>query len=227
MSVDLLNGLILHYPCQEGTGTTLVDASSSGLNGTLSNGPTWGTGKFGNGVVLDGVDDVITRAHNAAFNVNNITVCGWFYPTVWSAGTLTTLASKQENSSGFPSWSIIGDFANTTTAIQAGICVGTTNYVAAGPCKLNVNNWYHCGFTYDGETLIAYTQGVPGTPNTSPSGNLTTTTAAIWFGGNATFQAGRYFTGRMMDLRIYNRALNSDEFAALQYHNLGTIIVDD
>jgi|GEM_PF-1774536 len=39
-----LNGLLRRYEFEEGTGTTLVDLSGNGYNGTLFNGATWTTG---------------------------------------------------------------------------------------------------------------------------------------------------------------------------------------
>ena len=38
-------GLVASYALDEGSGTTTADLSGSGYNGTLTNGPTWVTGK--------------------------------------------------------------------------------------------------------------------------------------------------------------------------------------
>lgn len=47
-------GYYLHYKFDEGTGTSANDESANNLDGTLTNGPTWGAGKTGSGVVLAG-----------------------------------------------------------------------------------------------------------------------------------------------------------------------------
>lgn len=47
-------GYHLHYKFDEGTGTSANDESANNLDGTLTNGPTWGAGKTGSGVVLTG-----------------------------------------------------------------------------------------------------------------------------------------------------------------------------
>src|SRR5437868_14732981 len=48
--------------CNEGTGTTVADASGNNHIGTLTNGPTWGAGKYGQGINLDGTNDYINIA---------------------------------------------------------------------------------------------------------------------------------------------------------------------
>ena len=48
--------------CNEGTGTTIADASGNGHTVTLTNGPSWIAGKDGQGINLDGVNDYINIA---------------------------------------------------------------------------------------------------------------------------------------------------------------------
>ena len=43
----------------ETSGTTAADATGSGWNGTLVNGPLWAAGKSGNAVDLDGTNDYV------------------------------------------------------------------------------------------------------------------------------------------------------------------------
>src|SRR5690349_1020829 len=52
-------GLVAAYSFEEGTGTTTVDGSGRGNNGTVS-GATWlTTGKYGNALSFDGVNDIV------------------------------------------------------------------------------------------------------------------------------------------------------------------------
>src|SRR3989338_8630665 len=55
---DLLQGLVAYYKLDEGSGTTATD-SRGGYTGTLTNAPTWVTGKSGNAVSFDGVNDYV------------------------------------------------------------------------------------------------------------------------------------------------------------------------
>ena len=46
-------GLIAHYPFEEGQGTTTVDATGNGNNGTLTSGVAWVAGIKGGAVHFD------------------------------------------------------------------------------------------------------------------------------------------------------------------------------
>ena len=66
------NGLVLNLdagftPSYPTTGTAWYDVSSSGNNGTLTNGPTYSS-SGGGSIVLDGADDYINIPHNSSFN---------------------------------------------------------------------------------------------------------------------------------------------------------------
>lgn len=50
------SGYHLYYKFDEGTGTSANDESANNLDGTLTNGPTWGAGNTGYGVVMTGND---------------------------------------------------------------------------------------------------------------------------------------------------------------------------
>src|SRR5207253_2629840 len=54
------SGLTDAFGLNEGSGTTVRDSSTNKNVGTLVNGPSWTTGKFGRGVSLDGVNDYIS-----------------------------------------------------------------------------------------------------------------------------------------------------------------------
>ena len=68
----------------EGAGTTAADSSMYGNNGTLMGGATWGIGKFGKAVQLDGVDDYVTVPHNPILCVSSeVTVMAWVNTPRW------------------------------------------------------------------------------------------------------------------------------------------------
>ena len=50
-------GLSAAYSMDEGSGTSISDASGNNNTGTLTNGPTWTTGKYGGALLFDGLDD--------------------------------------------------------------------------------------------------------------------------------------------------------------------------
>ena len=47
------------WKLDDGSGTTAIDSSSGGHNGTLTNGPVWVAGHLGGALQLDGTDDYV------------------------------------------------------------------------------------------------------------------------------------------------------------------------
>ena len=58
------------YGMNEGSGTTLADASGSGHTGTLVNGPAWVAGQatYGQALSFDGLDDAVSVANPTTYN---------------------------------------------------------------------------------------------------------------------------------------------------------------
>src|SRR3989338_1965645 len=53
------SGLVGYWTFDEGAGTTANDSSGNNNTGTLTNGPTWTTGKIGQALNFDGSDDYV------------------------------------------------------------------------------------------------------------------------------------------------------------------------
>ena len=66
--------------------------------------------------------------------------------------------------------------------------------------------------TYDGATLRVYVGGAQ-VASRAVTGALQTSTGALRIGGNAVW-GGEFFSGRLDELRVYNRALTAAEVAA-------------
>ena len=62
-------GIVAGYAFDDGTGTSAADASGHGITGTLTNGPTWGAGRYGGAIVLDGVDDYVDLGNPTALRL--------------------------------------------------------------------------------------------------------------------------------------------------------------
>jgi hypothetical protein len=77
-------GLVGWWRFNEGSGTLARDDSGKANNGTLTGGPVWTTGKYGNGLSFDGSNDFVTIPHNSALEPSQISVSGWLKTT--SAG---------------------------------------------------------------------------------------------------------------------------------------------
>jgi len=58
-TADITTGLVGHWTFNEGAGTTASDSSGNNNTGTLINGPIWTTGKIGQALDFDGVNDYV------------------------------------------------------------------------------------------------------------------------------------------------------------------------
>ncbi|MGB4834083.1 MAG: LamG domain-containing protein, partial [Candidatus Moraniibacteriota bacterium] len=74
----LASGLAGYWKLDENTGTSAGDASTNGNSGTLTNGPTWTTGRIGSAVTFDGTNDYIEMGNVATFNsLSRVTASAW------------------------------------------------------------------------------------------------------------------------------------------------------
>jgi hypothetical protein len=101
---NLLNGLVLWLPMDEGSGTIAYDYSGYGNNGTLYNStnicsnpptpgcPTWVDGKFGKALSFDGIDDYAKIEPFTVYGWEEYTLAAWINPTaIPSSGVRKTL----------------------------------------------------------------------------------------------------------------------------------------
>ena len=75
---NLSDGLVAHWPLDEGGDGTARDASGNGNDGTL-NGPTWDSGKFGGALSFDGSNDFVDCGNSSTldFGTGDFTVSAW------------------------------------------------------------------------------------------------------------------------------------------------------
>ena len=67
---------VTHWKFDEGNGSITADFSENGNTGTLTNGPVWTTGKIGNGISVDGVNDYV--GGNKLIKAPQVTISAWF-----------------------------------------------------------------------------------------------------------------------------------------------------
>lgn len=197
-------GLKIAYALGEGSGGTTSDSSGNTHTGTLV-GPTWvSTGKYGNALLFDGVNDYVSTPDVGDLDfTNGMTLEMWVYPSTTPVGpTYWTGIAKAYVYYLYPThgdhsnYPIIG-FENNGQETQL-----------PGTSVLPAATWSYLVGTYDGSTLRLYVNGSQVSSMSGP-GNIDTNNAAIWLGGNESY--GEYFPGIIDNVRIYNRALSVSE----------------
>ncbi len=203
--------LIGWWRFDEGAGTTAVDLSGYGNDGTLQGDPQWVNGKFGKALQFDGVDDFVEVPHADILTVDTeVTVMAWINterhggPGTESWQGIVAKSNSPRSYSLYTEASGALHFSTTSTVIND--YVGT---LSSGQVPLN--EWVHvAAMVVDGEHQYyingepAGTSGsdivLPGTADTSP--------VLIGRTGEG---AARSFLGIIDDVRIYNEALTQEE----------------
>jgi hypothetical protein len=236
VTVNNPTNLIVGLPMNEGTGTTAADISGLNHPGKLTNGPTWGAGKYGQAVNLDGVNDYVAFTDHADFTLTPTQSYSW---SIWvknnSFKEWSTVWSHTVNSSNFFYF-----YAHTSTdpdggPVTNGISVywwnsGGTNKLGTHSTNnvLTLGQWSHVVITYDGTKaqsarFTIYVNGVDVTDRTdiSSTGTLATINPSnTRIGANAPF--GEYLNGSVDEARFYNRLLTPADVVSIMNTPLGT-----
>jgi len=183
------------YSFSEGTGTTTADLSGNGNTGTLS-GPTWGAGKVGGGVVVEGWPQAVNIAASETLALGSaFTFETWVYPTALS-GNLWS----QAKTTGEPAYFVMLSGGQP----YAGIVTDTDRYDLVMTSSLALNAWSHLAVTYDGAWLRIYVNGEE-RANRTATGTVVVSPEPVHLGQN--------FAGTLDEVRLYQRTLSAAEVA--------------
>jgi len=200
--LELDAGNIKSYPT---TGTTWFDKSGNAYNGTLTNGPTFNTGSLGS-IVFDGVDDYVSLGNNLDQN-GPLSIMSWIYTTTVSSGARAIISNC--NAGGNQQDYVL---EINRTAAKVGAFWGDIVLLVSSQ-SLVANQWYYVGFVRSGSTsnwnLNIYINGTSdSTTNTSVNPNATNAGTSIGRAGDVLSQ---YFSGRISNVQMYNKALSAQE----------------
>ena len=198
-------GLVAAYSFDESGGLTVADLSGHGNTGTISGATRTTAGKFGNALVFNGTNAVVTVPNAASLQLTTgMTLEAWVYPT---ATPTSWRAIIDKNVDGY--YLMASSDPNSRPAVGGTWTTGSQNTIA--PAGLAVNTWTHLASTYDGVTTRLYVNGVQvaSRAQTTP---LATTPGTLQIGGDS--YPNEYFAGRIDEVRIYNRALSVSEIQA-------------
>jgi glucose/arabinose dehydrogenase/chitodextrinase len=190
------------YSFNEGTGTTVADASGTGNAGTIGSATWTSQGKYANGLVFNGTSARVTVPDAASLDLTSaMTLEAWVYPT-------TTLSSwKDLIYKGNDNYYLMASSCCQSRPAVGGIFGGSYAH-AYGTSTLAANTWTHVAATYDGSMLRLYVNGVQ-VGSQAKTGALTPSTSPLSIGGDSLY--GQYFTGRIDEVRVYNAALSASQ----------------
>lgn len=192
--------------------TTWNDISRSGINGTLTNGPTFNTGNGGS-IVFDGVNDFVDCGNNSITKPSgNMTLSYWFRGVGVNVGDATGIGTLGTDR-GF----VLGpDNGNVVYFMIP--ASSTTLIISSFSTTINSQIWYNIVGTYLPSTYIKlFLNGVEVASNTNsiPSSLYTGNALSLKIGNRG--DNTRFFSGNISQVSIYNRALSATE--VLQNYN--------
>ena len=191
--------LLCWWHLDEGQGTTVLDWSGHGHDGTFNGEPQWVDGYDGGALKFDGIDDYVIHTLPDARNYDNFTVALWVRAATLGQGQyMSPFSSHTPNSSGFQI-----DTDGTNPGNYRTNPSGTPG-PPFGPVTLE---WVHLALSVEGTTLQHYYNGTWVTSHTYATDDLLFNEFMIGVSRNN----ANHFDGAVDELRVYTRALSQEE----------------
>ncbi len=193
------NGLVGYWKFDEASGTSAKDESGLGNTGTWTGtaNVTWNaSGKFGNAMSFDGVDDYVNVASGTTLDLPaNFTFSAWINRNSGADQTIINRAGDRYI------WQI------NTTGINAGINLYLRGGWRASGVLIPTGAWKHLTTVFDGKNTLFYVDGVL-QATVATSGSYTTGSVINQIGVQ---NAVNFFNGTIDEVKIWNRSLSSTE----------------
>ena len=204
-STAAASGLVAAYGFDEGSGTTVTDASGNGNNGTIT-GATWATaGKYGKALSFNGSSALVTIPDAASLHLSTgMTLEAWVNPSTVNANYRDVIYKGNDNF-------YLEATSSHSSHPDAGMIAGGTYADAFGTAALTRSAWSYLTETYDGSTLRLYVNGTQ-VASTAHTGTIATSTNPLQIGGDSIY--GQYFAGLIDEVRVYNVALTAAQIQA-------------
>lgn len=196
------------------------DSSGNILDGEWNGNVTSSSGKFGNGVVLGGMDDFVRVIHSHILQPTSGTVSAWVKGTSFGSNG-TVVAKWIDNGLGVYGYRMV---ILSDGKLQFSIANGFPDLDSAiSSTTLNPGAWYHVvGSWRAGAGVSVY---VNGNLRGGPTGTRT-----VAYSGASYLNIGRDydlnpqdFNGMIDDVRVYTRALSGPEISTLYNNGNGCV----
>jgi hypothetical protein len=209
VTVDILPNraasLVAAYHFNEGSGTTVADASGSNNTGTIS-GATWTPqGRYAGALLFDGSTASVTIPNKASLQLTTaMTLEAWVYPTVKLTGWRAVV---EKNVDGY--YLMASSQGGNRPMAGGTFLAGNQN--TYGSARLAANTWTHLAATFDRATVRLYVNGVQ-VASQAQTTALKPTTGTLQIGANS--YKGENFVGLIDEVRIYSTVLIPAEIQA-------------
>jgi hypothetical protein len=223
-----IGGLVGWWTMNEGTGTNVYDYSGNNYNGLSTNSVQWTNGIVQSCINFTGGNTNIIKCGNIANNPSSLSVLCWVYWQITNNNKYYAVA-KLENTATGAGWALGAALKKTFFISQnpGGTVyyeIQSTNIVSAG--------WHHLAVSfsspYSYTNAILYLDGVVNSQLLQNGGipSSISNSVNLRIGSNELAAPGTVddnpWIGQIDDVRIYNRALSSNEILKLYNGGYGS-----
>lgn len=196
---------VAHYRFDSGSGTTLVDRSGNGNDGTIQGSPAWVADGFGSALEFTGSNDHVdvTDLGVDAMSVDEFTVAVAYRQD----GSTDRVNQLVEHHSGGNEWFLETEGGSTSGTYDLDYAV---NYPSD---QLSTSQGYATGTThvavatYDGSKYELFVDGQgAGTGSYASSVDM----GDLVIGADAPGGSSQYFDGRIYEIRLYYQAFDEE-----------------
>jgi hypothetical protein len=193
-----------HFDDCSASSTQLLDSSPSGAHATRSSSVSCAQGIAGTSVLFDDRKDTLQASH-PAFALNNaLTVAAWVNPQLARTGSVV---SKQQQ--GKTAFELVYDRNKVTFHVT--VLKARGSQVVSSSIAIPVGSWSHVAGVYDGQFVRLFRDGVQ-VGQVSAPGGIADVGGPVSIGNN---HNGQFFSGRIDEVQLFNRALQEFEIADL------------
>lgn len=206
--------LVGYWKFDETSDATAFDSSGNSNTGTLTNGPVWTTGKAGNALQFDGVDDYVDTGNGASLQITGaITLAGWVKLNSLSSDNAFFGRGQALGSNGNRGYFVSFTGSSTKKIYFDTYNTTTRDALFTGSNAINDNNWHYVVATWDGTSGINSKKiYLDGLLDAQKSSSITEIGAP-----NVNFRIGAdsnqdlHTNGLIDEVKVYNRALSISE----------------
>ena len=211
--IRVIDGLVGSWHFDEGSGNTVYDTSGNNNDGTIHEA-SWVDGKFGKALNFDGSNDYVEVPDSPSLDITDeITIETWIKPaTAQGSGNCKYPVCK--------SYSYILSYDHFLEEWKGTLALydGTDWRIPSTGVSISHGVWHHFVGVYSPPYEIIYLDGTEKLNENIGSFSINTSTNNLWFGAHV--DKSEFYDGVIDEIRIYNRALNSNEILDL-YNNYG------
>ena len=191
------NKYVAYYKMDEGSGSTLVDASIYGNDGSVSGTLSWQTGVDSLAIRSDGISDYTTAPDDSSLDITEkITLAAWI-KTEKSGEQV--IVEKEGASTGY------SFFLNDEGSFSVRFNGDNSKRVNTSSSYLNrIDKWVHFAATYDGSKIRTYVNGMPD-DSLAAAFTIGTNSEVLSIGSYS--DGSKKFMGYLDEVQIFHDAL--------------------